>query len=107
VERVERGVGLDPRAHIAILGMALATYATRAGGLWIVSRFELPERLQAALEYTPGAILVSIVVPAVLAGGPAELLATLAAALVARRTGSLLLAVAVGVGALLLLRQVF
>lgn len=100
-------MSLDPLSLAAIFGMALATYATRAGGLWLVSRFELPERLQAALEYTPGAILISIVVPAGLAGGPAELLAALAAALVARRTGSLPLAVAAGVGALLLLRQVF
>ncbi len=99
-------MSLGPQALAAILGMALATYATRAGGLWIVSRFELPERLRAALEYTPGAILLSIVVPAVIAGGLAELFAALAAALVARRTGSLLFAVAAGVGMLLLLRQV-
>jgi uncharacterized membrane protein len=56
------------------------------------------------LDYIPGAILVSIVAPVVLAGGIAEALAALAVVLVASRTGSLPIAMVTGVLAILLLR---
>ena len=59
----------DPITLLAILLMALATYATRAGGLWLASRFDLSERAGAWLEQIPGAILISLVAPTVLTGG--------------------------------------
>jgi len=89
---------------IAIVLMPLATYATRAGGLWLASRFELSERAGAWLDQIPGAILVSLVAPAVLTGGPAEALAAVAVVLVAIRTGSLPAAMVVGVVAVVALR---
>jgi uncharacterized membrane protein len=97
-------VRLDPQSLLAILLMALVTYATRAGGLWLASRLTLTGRVEAWLGYIPGAILVSLVAPAVLASGLAEALAGLAVVLVAIRTGSLPLAMVVGVGAVLLFR---
>lgn len=97
-------VSLDPQAVLTILLMALATYATRAGGLWLANRLTLSERAEAWLGYIPGAILVSLVAPAVLASGFAEALAGLAVVLVALRIGSLPLAMVVGVGAVLLFR---
>jgi uncharacterized membrane protein len=89
---------------LTIVLMALGTYATRAGGLWLASRLALSERAEAWLDYIPGAILVSIVAPVVLAGGIAEALAALAVILVASRTGSLPIAMVTGVLAILLLR---
>jgi uncharacterized membrane protein len=97
-------VGLDPITLLAIVLMALATYATRAGGLWLASRFDLSERAGAWLEQIPGAILVSLVAPTVLLGGPAEALAAVAGVLVALKTGSLPAAMVTGVGAVLVLR---
>ena len=97
-------MGLDPTILLAILLMALATYATRAGGLWIANRFELSERAGAWLDAIPGAILVSLVAPTVLTGGLAETLAATAVVLVALRTGSFPLAMATGVVAVVLLR---
>jgi uncharacterized membrane protein len=88
----------------AIILMALATYATRAGGLWLASRFDLSERAGAWLDQIPGAILVSLVAPVVLTGGIAEALAALAVLIVALRTGSLLAAMLTGVGAVVVLR---
>ena len=88
----------------AIILMALATYATRAGGLWLASRFDLSERAGAWLDQIPGAILVSLVAPTVLTGGIAEALAALAVLIVASRTGSLLAAMLTGVGAVVVLR---
>ena len=97
-------MALDTLTLLTIVLMALATYATRAGGLWLASRLALSERAEAWLDYIPGAILVSIVAPVVLAGGIAEALAALAVILVASRTGSLPIAMVTGVCAVLLLR---
>ena len=99
-------MGLDPVTLLAILLMALATYATRAGGLWIANRFELSERAGAWLDQIPGAILVSLVAPVVLTGGLAEALAAVAVVFVAVRTGSLPAAMVTGVGAIVVLRAV-
>ena len=97
-------MGIDPITLIAIFLMALATYATRAGGLWLANRFDLSERAGAWLDAIPGAILVSLVAPTVLTSGPAEALAAVAVVVVSLRTGSLPLAMAAGVVAVVLLR---
>ena len=97
-------MSLESLTLLTILLMALATYATRAGGLWLASRLSLSGRVEAWLDYIPGAILVSIVAPTVLASGLAEALAALAVVLVALRTGSLPVAMVTGVGAVLVLR---
>jgi uncharacterized membrane protein len=97
-------VGINPIILIAIVLMALATYSTRAGGLWLASRFDLSERAGAWLDQIPGAILVSLVAPTVLMGGPAEALAALAVVIVAVRTDSLPAAMVTGVGTVLVLR---
>jgi uncharacterized membrane protein len=97
-------VGSSSGAIIAIALMALATYATRAGGLWLASRLDLSERAGAWLDQIPGAILVSLVAPVVLTGGFAEALAAVAVVFVAVRTGSLPAAMVTGVVAVVLLR---
>jgi len=89
---------------LAILLMALATYATRAGGLWLASRLDLSERAGAWLDQIPGAILVSLVAPTVLTGGLAEALAAIAVVIVALRTGSLPAAMVAGVVTVVVLR---
>jgi uncharacterized membrane protein len=99
-------MSLDPQALLAITLMAVATYATRSGGLWLASRLALSERTEAWLGYIPGTILVSLVAPTVLTGGLAETLAAMAVILVALRTGSLPVAMVAGVGAVLVLRAV-
>jgi uncharacterized membrane protein len=98
-------VGFDPITLLAIALMALATYATRAGGLWLANRFDLSERAGAWLDAIPGAILVSLVAPTVLTGGLAGALAALAVVVVAVRSGSLPLAMATGVVAVVVLRS--
>lgn len=94
----------DPTTILTILLMALATYATRAGGLWLASRVKMSGRVEAWLSHIPGAILVSLVAPTVLAGGIADALAAVAVLFVAVRTGSLPAAMVTGVGAVVLLR---
>jgi uncharacterized membrane protein len=97
-------VAIDPGTLFTILLMALATYATRAGGLWLASRFDLSERAGMWLDQIPGAILVSLVAPTILTGGPAEVLAALAVVIVSLRTGSLPAAMVTGVMTILVLR---
>ena len=97
-------MGFDPL--LAIVLMALATYATRAGGFWLASRLDLSERAGAWLDQIPGAILVSLVAPTVLTGGLAEALAAIAVVIVALRTGSLPAAMVTGVGTVVVLRAI-
>lgn len=93
-------------ALLAILGMALVTYAARAGGLWLMGRVEFSPGVGRWLQHLPGAVLVALVAPSALAGGAAGLFAVAATALVAARTGNLLSATAAGVLAVWLLRAV-
>ncbi|MFW6320395.1 MAG: AzlD family protein [Halohasta sp.] len=95
---------LRPAVVGVILGMALVTYGTKAGGLWLLSRIELSERLAGGLDVLPGAIIVSILVPELADGGPPEFGAAGVVLLVAWRTDNVLLALGGGVGAVLLFR---
>ena len=97
-------MAVDPVTLVAIVLMALSTYATRAAGLWLASKFDLSERAGAWLDQIPGAILVSLVAPTILMGGPNEVLAALVVVLVSLRTGSLPAAMVIGVGTVLALR---
>lgn len=91
-------------AVAAILGMSVVTYATKAGGLWILDQIELSEQAHAGLEALPGGIIVAILAPQLVRGGPPEWAAALLVVVVAHRTDSILLALVVGVGSVLLLR---
>ena len=94
---------LDPHNLLAILGMALATYATRLAGLALAGRLQLSSRAQAAFDAIPPAVLVAVIAPSALATGWPETVAALLAALAATRL-PLLGVVAVGVAAVVALR---
>lgn len=96
-------MSLDPMTLLAIIGMALVTYATRIGG-WLAVRRVVPTgRARAALEAVPGAVLAAVIAPMALATGPAETIAaviTVACSLKLPR----ILCVAIGVVAVVGLR---
>lgn len=94
---------LEPHNLLAILGMALATYATRLAGLALAGRLQLSPRAQAAFDAIPPAVLVAVIAPSALATGWPETAAALLAALAATRL-PLLGVVAVGVAAVVALR---
>ncbi|OYW68818.1 MAG: hypothetical protein B7Z40_01325 [Bosea sp. 12-68-7] len=96
---------LDPHTLLAILGMALATYATRLAGLALAGQLQLSARAQAAFDAIPPAVLVAVIAPSALATGWPETVAALLAALAATRL-PLLGVVAVGVAAVVGLRAV-
>lgn len=91
-------------ALAVVLGMAVVTYATKAGGFWALDRIEPSESVREGLDALPGGILVAILAVRLLDGGPSEWLAGLAVLVVAHRTDSVLLAMAVGVATLLAVR---
>jgi uncharacterized membrane protein len=88
-----------------ILAAALVTYLTRVGGHLLLSRFErVHPRVEAALNAVPAAVLTTLVAPATLNAGPAELAALGVAGVVALR-GSLMAMFFSGVAVLIVLRQ--
>jgi uncharacterized membrane protein len=94
---------VDPATLATWIGMMAVTYASRAGGYWLVRRFAVGGRLKAALEAVPLAVLTALIAPTVLATGPAETLAALITLLLAWRL-PILAAVMGGVAAVVLLR---
>jgi uncharacterized membrane protein len=71
-----------------ILAAAVATYLTRAGGFWVLSRFErIHPRVEAGLNAVPAAVLTTLVAPQAATGGVPELVALAAAALAGMRFG--------------------
>ncbi len=89
---------------LAIALMAAATYGTRAGGFWLMRWVPLGPRVEAWLRHVPGAVLVSVVVPAAITGGPAEALAVVATAVAMLLTRQEIFAMAVGVAAVVAAR---
>jgi uncharacterized membrane protein len=71
--------GADAGSLVAILVMGAATYAIRAGGYYVMSHVTLTVRLRRMLETLPGAVVVATVLPIVVRGGLAAVLAIAAA----------------------------
>ncbi|MDR7220036.1 AzlD family protein [Aminobacter aminovorans] len=71
-----------------IIAGAVATYLTRVGGHLVISRFErIHPRVEAGLNAVPAAVLTTLVAPAALSAGPAELAALAVAAVIGLRGG--------------------
>jgi uncharacterized membrane protein len=84
--------------------MAIVTFAIRAGGLLLADRLPTTGFVASWMKHIPGAVLASLVAPAVVNGGPAEIGAAAVTALAFLLGRSLLLAMIAGVGAVFLLR---
>jgi branched chain amino acid efflux pump len=98
-------VQLAPEVLAAIVAMAAVTYATRIGGVVIMPRIPSSPWLDRFMELVPGTVLAALVAPAVFRQGPPELFAAAVTVVVARRGNGLLLPVAAGVAAVVLLRS--
>jgi uncharacterized membrane protein len=96
---------MSPEALITILGMALVTFAIRAGGLLVANRLPQTGFVARFLRNIPGAVLAALIAPALMTGGVAEIVAAAATAIVFLVTRSLLPAMAAGVAAVYLARM--
>ena len=89
-----------------IIAGAIATYLTRIGGHLVISRFEnIHPRVEAGLNAVPAAVLTTLVAPAAVSAGPAEMIALLAAGIVSLRAGMMPMFLT-GAAVLILFRQV-
>jgi len=98
-------MSLDATTLMAILAMAIVTYATRVAGLLVAHRLVLTGRSKAAFDAIPPAVLVAVIAPTALTTGWAEVLATILTAIAATRL-PLLATIVVGVVSVVLLRQI-
>jgi uncharacterized membrane protein len=89
----------------ALAAMAAAAYFTRAGGLWLIGHVKLGPFAEAFLRNTPGAVLVAILTPMLLQGGPPEWVGASVTLLATLRTRNLLLATTLGTAAVWVLRS--
>jgi branched chain amino acid efflux pump len=99
-------VKLEPLTLLAILGMALATYATRVSGLYLMRGVTVKGRLKAALDALPPAILMAVIAPTVLATGAAETLAAVITAGAAFLRLPLVVTIIIGVVSVVALRHI-
>jgi uncharacterized membrane protein len=83
---------------ITILGMAAVTYATRASALLLGRTRRIPHWFDDLLETLPGAILISLIAPAIIVSGVKGVIAaaaTLIAALLLR--GNIVIPMLIGI----------
>jgi uncharacterized membrane protein len=91
-------------AVIAIAGMAAVTYLCRIAGVVVMSRVRITPRIERGLRALPGSIIMATILPVIVDSGIAAVLAigaTIVTMVLARVD---LVALAIGLGALSLLR---
>jgi uncharacterized membrane protein len=81
----------------AVLLLSLVTFATRVGGVWIMSYVPITPRIEAFLKYMAASVLISIVVPATLSGSQRIWVAVAAAVVTMAASGSALGAMLIGI----------
>ncbi|MET3928046.1 AzlD domain-containing protein [Devosia sp. 2618] len=96
----------SPEALLAIFGMALVTFAVKAGGLLLANRLPREGFAASWLRHIPGAVLASLVAPALVTGSAAEVIAAAVTGLVFVVSRNLFAAMASGVLAVFLARLV-
>lgn len=88
-----------------ILAGALMTYLTRVGGHLVLSRFDrVHPRVEAGLNAVPAAVLTTLVAPAAISGGPAEIISLVVAGGVALIWGGMMAMFLSGAAVLIALR---
>jgi uncharacterized membrane protein len=88
----------------AIAAMAVATYAMRAGGFWLMGHVPPSARLRRMLEALPGSVVVATVLPIIVREGFAAAIAIAAAGAVMLVRRNDLLAVLTGMAVAALAR---
>lgn len=91
---------------LAIILMALATYATRTLGYIMLSNRSLGARTRTVLDAAPGCVLIAVIAPAFVSPRPADL-AALAITLVAAIRLPMMAVVAIAILSSATLRAIF
>lgn len=99
-------MSVDMLTLLAIAGMAIATYATRVAGLFLMQLVSVKGRTKAAFDALPPAILMAVIAPTILATGIAETLAAIITAVAAVLRAPMILTIVIGVASVVFLRWV-
>lgn len=91
---------------IAIIGMALATYATRVAGLFLMRHVNVKGRTKAAFDALPPAILMAVIAPTIIATGVAETIAAAITAASAMLRLPMIMTILIGMASVVLLRMI-
>jgi len=92
-------------AFLTILGMALVTFAIRAGGFLVAGRLPETGFVAAWLRHIPGAVLIALIAPAIANGGPPEWLAAAVAVLAYVLSRNVFITILMGVVAVVVARH--
>jgi uncharacterized membrane protein len=85
------------KSYLLIAAAAMVTYGLRLGGLLLAGRLPKTGRFKKFMDALPGTILLSLVVPAALAGGLWSWIATVCTALCSLKTGNVFVSMILGV----------
>lgn len=96
---------VDAQVLLAVGLAAAVTYALRLGGLLLASRFPRSGRFRRGMDALPGALLFSLVLPAIVAEGVWGLLAAGLTAIVVLRTRNTLAAMLCGMLVIFMTRR--
>jgi branched-subunit amino acid transport protein len=104
----------DMNLWLVVVGMGLITYGIRLSMIVLLERVHISALVRQALRFVPAAVLSAIIFPEVLQPGGAldlslgnaRLLAGVVAAVIAWRTGNVLLTIGIGMGVLWLLQAI-
>ena len=99
-------MSFDVITLLAIFGMALATYATRVSGLYLMRGVTVRGRLKTALDAMPPAILMAVIAPTILTTGVAESIAAAITVAAAFMRMPFVVTILIGVVSIVLLRMV-
>lgn len=97
-------MSIDALTLLAIAGMAVATYATRVAGLFLMQLVSVRGRVKAAFDALPPAILMAVIAPTILTTGIAETLAAIITAIAAILRAPMIVTIIVGVASVVVLR---
>jgi uncharacterized membrane protein len=98
------GRAMIERSYLVIAAAAVVTYGLRLGGLLLASRLPKTGRFKKFMDALPGTILLSLIVPAALAGGLWSWVATGCTALCSLKTGNVFVSMVLGVAIVALSR---
>lgn len=94
----------DWSPYIAIVGMGLATYATRVSGFYLLRGMNVSGRFKVALDALPPAVLMAVIAPVILTTGIAETIAAVITALAAYLRLPLAVTIVIGIASVIALR---
>lgn len=98
---------MTANALLAILGMGIATYLTRAAGFYLLSGLNVTGRMKAALDALPPAVLMAVIAPVILATGRAETIAAVITAVAGFLRLPLAVTIVIGIVSVVVLRMAF